>query len=76
MERFKKVLKICGILFLAVVLLSAVGFAYVLFGIDADQTFLRAVIYGIVMVLLFLVSFCVQQRWVFNASKEGKNNAE
>lgn len=38
MEIFKKVLKICGILFLAVVLLYAVGFAYVLFGTNTKST--------------------------------------
>lgn len=38
MRVFKKILKIGGILFLAVVLLSAVGFAYVLFGSNTKST--------------------------------------
>ncbi len=38
---------------------------FALFGISAQQTFLRAVIYGIVMAVLFIFTFLVQQRWVF-----------
>ena len=45
---------------------------YMLFGITAAQTLLRAVIYAVVMVILFLVSFLIQQRWVFDPEK--KNN--
>lgn len=43
---------------------------YLLFSIDAAQVGLRALIYGIVMVALFLLSYVVQQRWVFAAKKE------
>ena len=46
--------------------------AFVLFGIAENQTLLRAVIYGIVMLVLFVASFLVQQRWVFDPEK--KNN--
>ena len=38
---------------------------YLLFGIGENQTLLRAVIYGVVMAVLFVVSFLAQQRWVF-----------
>ena len=42
---------------------------FALFGIGAAQTFLRAVIYGGVMVVLFIFTFIIQQRWVFNEKK-------
>ncbi len=44
---------------------------YALFSIDAAAEGLRTVIYTIVMVALFLVSYMIQQRWVFapNQSK-------
>lgn len=45
---------------------------YLLLGITAEETLLRAVIYAVVMVVLFLVSFLIQQRWVFDPAK--KNN--
>lgn len=38
---------------------------FALFGIGAGQTLLRALIYGIVMAVLFIFTFMVQQRWVF-----------
>ena len=50
------------------VALAQIGLTYgvfTLFGIGAEQTFLRAVIYGIVMAVLFLFTFLAQQRWVF-----------
>ncbi len=50
------------------VALAQIGLTYgvfALFGIGAEQTFLRAVIYGIVMAVLFLFTFLIQQRWVF-----------
>jgi glycosyltransferase involved in cell wall biosynthesis len=43
---------------------------YLLFNITPAQTLLRAVIYGIVMAVLFLVSFLVQQRWVFTQKEK------
>lgn len=43
--------------------------AYALFQISAEQIFLRAVIYAIVMIILFLASFLIQQRWVFAKQK-------
>ncbi len=48
---------------LAQVLLTHGVFA--LFSIAESQTFLRALIYALVMVVLFIVSFTIQQRWVF-----------
>ena len=44
---------------------------YALFSIAATAEVLRSVIYTIVMVVLFIVSYMVQQRWVF-APKESK----
>ncbi len=41
-----------------------------LFGVAADATFLRGLIYMVTMVLLFFVSFLIQQRWVFSDKKE------
>ena len=45
---------------------------YQLFGIGSGQTILRAVIYAIVMVVLYFASFMIQQRWVFAARKKGE----
>ena len=42
--------------------------AFLLFGISETQFFLRALIYALVMVVLFIVSFTVQQRWVFTST--------
>ena len=44
--------------------------AYLLFNIAEDATFLRGMIYAIVMTALFFASFIIQQRWVFNGKKE------
>ena len=46
---------------------------YLMFSIDAAQVGLRALIYGIVMIALFLLSYVVQQRWVFASSKKEKD---
>ena len=48
---------------------------YLLFGIGESQTLLRAVIYGVVMAVRFVVSFLAQQRWVFaeKPSQKEKN---
>ena len=43
---------------------------YLLFGIPESQVLLRAVIYAIVMVALYLVSFLAQQRWVFHKKQQ------
>lgn len=45
---------------------------YLLFGISAEETLLRAIIYAAVMAVLFLASFLIQQRWVFGSTK--RNN--
>ena len=43
---------------------------YLLFNIAEDATFLRGLIYAIVMTALFFASFIIQQRWVFIGNKE------
>ncbi len=43
---------------------------YLIFRIPADATFLRGLIYAIVMTALFFASFIIQQRWVFAGSKK------
>ncbi len=48
---------------------------YLLFGISENQTLLRAVIYGIVMAVLFIVTFLAQQRWVFAEKTAKKENS-
>ena len=46
--------------------------AYALFGIPDSATGLRTLIYTIVMTVLYIVSFMIQQRWVFAADKKEK----
>ncbi len=56
--------------------LAQMGLSYGTFrllGIGPAQTVLRGVIYGIVMALLFLVSFMVQKNWVFRRTPKGEN---
>lgn len=43
---------------------------FILFGISAAQTLLRAVIYAVVMAVLFILTFLIQQRWVFSDKKQ------
>ena len=38
--------------------------------IGTDQTFLRTLVYVVIMVVLYFASFMIQQRWVFAASKK------
>ena len=45
---------------------------YALLGIPEDATGLRALIYAAVMLALYLISFMVQQRWVFQEKRETK----
>ncbi len=45
---------------------------YRLFSINEDQNLLRSLIYIIVMGVLFIVSFMIQQRWVFSGKKKNK----
>ena len=47
---------------------------YSLAGITEEQTLLRALIYGIVMAVLFIASFLIQQRWVFTEKPVHKEN--
>ena len=44
--------------------------AYALLGLPDDATGLRALIYAVVMTVLYLVSYMVQQRWVFQEKRE------
>ena len=46
---------------------------YLLFSIGTGQVGLRALIYGIVMIGLYLLSYIVQQRWVFASRKKEKD---
>lgn len=41
---------------------------YILLGIPETAVALRAILYGVVMIALFLLSFTVQKRWVFSKS--------
>ena len=43
---------------------------FLLFGIASNQVMLRALIYAFVMALLFIVSFSIQQRWVFRTPQK------
>ena len=45
-----------------------------LLGIGDEQTLLRGLVYGLVMCLLFVASFVIQQRWVFS-NKKSQNEA-
>ena len=45
---------------------------YALFGIGDDQHFLRTLLYALVMTALYIISFVIQQRWVFAAEKRSK----
>lgn len=49
---------------------------YKLFSIGADMLLLRSLIHVIVMVVLFTLTFIVQQRWVFALTESDKNNEE
>ena len=48
--------------------------AYQLFGISDEQVLLRTGIYAVVMVVLFIASYTLQQQWVF--TKKPKSNTE
>ena len=47
--------------------------AYRLFRIADSQTGLRTLIYVVVMTVLFILSYMIQQRWVFRANKKEKD---
>lgn len=47
--------------------------AYWLFHISDDRTVLRSVIYTVVMAALYLVSYSIQQRWVFAPHKQNNS---
>ena len=44
--------------------------AFTLFGIGPDRAGLRTLIHILVMTVLFVISFTIQQRWVFAPDKE------
>ena len=46
---------------------------YALLGITPEQTIVRAVIYALVMICLFVISFYIQQRWVFHNNRKRDN---
>ncbi len=57
--------------------LAQMGMTYglcALLRIGPDQTLLRTLIYGVVMVVLFILSFLIQQRWVFAKNKRGTDH--
>ena len=45
---------------------------YALLGIPENATGARALIYAVVMTVLYLISYMVQQRWVFQEKRETK----
>jgi len=47
-----------------------------LLGIQDHQTFLRGLLYGLVMCVLFVLSFTIQQRWVFAYKASDRSNEE
>ena len=48
--------------------------AYSLFGIPDSATGLRTLIYVVVMTVLFIASYMIQQRWVFAPQKQNSGN--
>ena len=46
--------------------------AYALFGIPDTATGLRTLLYALVMTVLYVASFVIQQRWVIAADKKVK----
>ena len=50
--------------------------AYLLLGIRDDQTFLRTLLYVVVMSVLYVLSFMIQQRWVFAPDKTAKEESK
>jgi putative flippase GtrA len=58
------------------ILLAQLGLThgtYLLLGIEDEQTFLRTVIYVAIMTVLYIVSFTIQQRWVFRPGAKERN---
>ena len=61
------------------ILLLQLGLTHGLFllsGIGEARVFLRALIYALVMIVLFIVSFTVQQRWVFRSHSHHRDNED
>ena len=61
------------------VLMAQIGLThgvFYLFNISAEQVLLRSAIYALVMVVLFIASFSIQQRWVFAPGKTQNSNEE
>ena len=55
---------------LAIAQLSLTYGTISLFHVSSDQTLLRGVIYAVVMAFLFIISYIIQQRWVFADKKK------
>ena len=53
--------------------LGATHGLYLIFSIGSSQTVLRAVIYALVMAVLYIASFMIKQRWVFAWRKKERN---
>ena len=49
---------------------------FLLFDIGEEKTVLRALIYALVMTLLFIVSFVIQQRWVFRSRRAAQEEKQ
>lgn len=49
---------------------------FLLFDIGEEKTVLRALIYALVMTLLFMVSFVIQQRWVFRSRRAAQEEKQ
>lgn len=47
---------------------------FLLFGIGEERTVLRALIYALVMTLLFVASFVIQQQWVFRTRQTDRED--
>ena len=55
---------------LAIAQLSLTYGTISLFNVGNDQIFLRGVLYAVVMAFLFIISYIIQQRWVFAEKKK------
>ena len=47
---------------------------YEVFRIGEEQVLLRSLIYGVVMIVLFVVSFLAQKWWVFSATEKAERD--
>ena len=63
----------CLAIFVYLAQLGLTHGTYILFGIQDCQTFLRTLIYVVVMTVLYIASFMIQQRWVFRPNAKERN---